>query len=98
MHGATSVVTMVNAINAVTSNLAVIIGKNEVRFVLTQALRKAADSYPHLASLKIHPEAASLDVRYASPEFSASDKSGKALEQLMRIFLDIASKSQKLFD
>jgi hypothetical protein len=98
LHGATSVVTMVNAINAVTSNLAVIIGKNEVRFVLTQALRKAADSYPHLASLKIHPEAASLDVRYASPEFSASDKSGKALEQLMRIFLDIASKSQKLFD
>jgi hypothetical protein len=98
MHGPTQVVNTVNAINAVTSNLASILGKNEVRFVLSQALKKAADSYPHLASLKVHPEAATLDVRFANPEFSSSEKTVKSLETLMRIFLDIASKSQKLID
>lgn len=95
LHGPTQVVATLNAINAVTSNLAVILGKNEVRYVLAQALRKAADSNPHLASIKIHPEAATLDARYASPEFSASEKTGKSLEMLMRIFLDVASKTQK---
>jgi CRP/FNR family cyclic AMP-dependent transcriptional regulator len=98
LHGPTAVVTTVNAINAVTSNLGLVLGKNEVRYILQQALKKAADKNPHLASLKIHPEAATLDVRYASPEFSASDKTAKSLEVLMRIFLDIASKTQKLID
>lgn len=98
MHGPTQVVSSVNAINAVTSNLATILGKNEVRFVLSQALKKAADSHPHLASLKVHPDAATLDVRFANPEFSSSDKTVKSLETLMRIFLDIASKSQRLID
>lgn len=98
MHGPAQVVNAVNSINGVTSNLASIIGKNEVRFVLSQALKKAADTHPHLASLKVHPDAATLDVRYANPEFSSSDKTVKSLENLMRIFLDIASKSQKLID
>lgn len=83
MHGPTQVVSTVNSINAVTSNLAGIIGKNEVRFVLSQALKKAADSHPHLASLKVHPEAATLDVRYANPEFSSSKQTVKSLETLI---------------
>jgi hypothetical protein len=98
LHGPTQVVSTINSINAVTSNLGTILGKNEVRFVLSQALKKAADTHPHLASLKVHPEAATLDVRGANPEFSSSDKTVKSLEILMRIFLDIASKSQKLID
>jgi hypothetical protein len=98
MQGPAQVVSTVNAINAVTSNLASILGKNEVRFVLGQALKKAADSYPHLASLKIHPESATLDVRYANPEFSSSEKTVRSLEFLMRVFLDLSSKSQRLID
>lgn len=98
VHGPTQVVSAVNAINAVTSNMATILGKNEVRFVLGQALRKAADTHPHLASLKVHPDAATLDVRFANPEFSSSEKTVKSLEMLMRIFIDIASKSQRLID
>lgn len=98
MHGPAQVVNTVNSINLVTSNLANILGKNEVRYVLQQALRKAADSNPQLASLKIHPEQATLDVRFANPEFSSSEKTVKSLESLMRIFLDIASKSQKLIE
>lgn len=98
IHGPTQVVATVTAINNVTSNLSNIFGKNEVRYLLNQALRKASDTNPHLASLKIHPEAATLDVRYASPEFSGSEKTVKSLEHLMRIFIDIASKSQKLID
>jgi hypothetical protein len=98
MQGPAQVVSTVNAINAVTSNLATILGKNEVRYVLQQALKKAADSYPHLASLKIHPDAATLDVRYANPEFSSSEKTVRSLEFLMRIFLDLASKSQRLIE
>lgn len=98
LAGPTQVVSVVNSINAVTSNLASIIGKNEVRFVLSQALKKAADTNPHLASLKVHPDAATLDVRQATPEFSSSKQTTKSLETLMRIFLDLASKSQKLID
>lgn len=98
VHGPTQVVTAVNSINAVTANLANILGKNEVRFVLQQALRKASDSNPALGSLKVHGEQPTLDVRAASPEFSGSDKTVKSLEMLMRIFLDIASKSQKLIE
>jgi Cyclic nucleotide-binding domain/Domain of unknown function (DUF4388) len=98
LHGPTQVVSMVNAINAVTSNLSLVLGKNEVRYILGQALKKAADSNPHLASLKIHPDASTLDVRYASPEFSASAKTAKSLEMLMRIFIDMTAKTQKLVD
>ncbi|HEY9790835.1 MAG TPA: cyclic nucleotide-binding domain-containing protein [Candidatus Obscuribacterales bacterium] len=98
LHGPTQVVSMVNAINAVTSNLAVVLGKNEVRYILQQALRKAADRNAHLASIKIHPEAVSLDVRYATPEFSASEKTTKSLEQLMRIFIELAAKTQQLVE
>ena len=98
LHGPTQVVSSVNSINAVTVNLANIFGKNEVRYILNQSLRKASDTYPHLSSLKIHPEAATLDVRYASPEFSGSEKTVKSLEHLMRIFIEIASKSQKLIE
>lgn len=98
MAGPAQVVSTVNSINAVTSNLANILGKNEVRFVLGQALKKAADSYPTLASLKLHPEAAALDVRFANEEFSSSDKTIRSLEFLMRIFLDLASKSQRLIE
>lgn len=96
LHGPSQVVAKVNAINAVTSNLGLVLGKNEVRFVLSQALKKAADANPHLASLKINQETACLDVRQASPEFSASKDTVRSLEYLMRVFLDIASKSQKL--
>lgn len=98
MQGPAQVVNTVNSINLVTSNLANILGKNEVRFVLGQALKKAADSYPHLASLKIHPEAATLDLRNATPEFSSSDRTVRSLEFLMRVFLDLSSKSQKLIE
>jgi hypothetical protein len=98
LHGPTQVVARVNAINAITSNLGLIFGKNEVRYVLAQALKKAADSHPQLASLKINNETASLDVRQASPEFSASKDTIKSLEYLMRVFLDIASKSQKMVE
>lgn len=98
VHGPVAVVSAVNSINGVCTNLANILGKNEVRYVLGQALRKAADTHPALASLKIHPEQPTLDVRYATPEFSSSDKTIKSLENLMRIFLDVASKSQKLVE
>jgi hypothetical protein len=92
------VVNTVNAINAVTVNMATVLGKNEVRFFLNQALKKAAETHPHLGSLRVHPEVATLDLRNASPEFSKAESSVASLQQLMRIFIDIAARSQKIMD
>ncbi len=89
------VVSAVNALNAVTLNLGRILGNNEVRFVLSQALARAAEEYRHLASLRVNPEIPTLDLRGASAEFSQSESNVKALEFLARTFIEMAARTHK---
>lgn len=87
-----SVAPIFSAFNLITANLAVILGKQEVRAVLTAALAQSAKKYPLLSSLKVHAEAATLDLRSASPEVSQSKNSRESIEDLTMIFLRLCSQ------
>ncbi len=88
-------VTMVNSINSIMLNLSAITSKNEVRFVLNQALAKAAQKFPALSSLTVQADSASLDVRNVAPELSEGEMGLLALEHVMRTFIDISATMQK---
>lgn len=90
-----SFVNMVNAINGVMYNLVKLTSKNEVRFVLNQALAKASQKYPALSNLSVQTDSASLDVRNVSPELGEGEQGMLALEHLMRTFIDISAQMQK---
>jgi CRP-like cAMP-binding protein len=87
-----SVAPIFGALNQVTTGLSLILGKDQVRAALTQALAYSSKKHPLLASLKIHPETATLDLRSAAPEVSQSKTSRESLEDLTSTFLKLASQ------
>lgn len=93
--GVKNFVTMVNAINSIMRNLTDIMTKNEVRFVLNQALSTASHKFPALNTLSVQSDSTSLDVRNVAPELSEGEMGVLALECLMRTFIDIQAQMQK---
>ncbi len=90
-----SVAPIFSALNLATSNLALILGKEEIRDALIEALEQSSKRFKVLASLKIHPEAATLDLRSALPEVSQSKNSRESLEDLAATFLKIAAEKKR---
>lgn len=80
------------ALNTAAANLALILGKEEVHAALVAALSQSSRKYPLLASLKVHPESAALDLRDALPEVSQSKTTKTSLEELTTTFLRLASQ------
>lgn len=80
------------ALNTAAANLALILGKDEVHAALVAALSQSSRKYPLLASLKVHPESAALDLRDALPEVSQSKTTKASLEELTTTFLRLASQ------
>lgn len=87
-----SVAPIFAALNLITSNLGLILGKEVVRHALVTALAQSSKKYPLLDSLKVHPETATLDLRSASPAVSQSKTSRESLEDLTTTFLRLAAQ------
>ncbi|GEM_PF-1293563 len=87
-----SVAPLVEALNMVSANLAPILGKDQTRNALVKSLVEASQSYPILASLKVHPDNATLDVRSAGPELSQSKQAKEAIRRLAQTFLRLSSE------
>ncbi|MBI4533935.1 MAG: cyclic nucleotide-binding domain-containing protein [Candidatus Melainabacteria bacterium] len=83
---------LINAINAIVSNLGHVLGAETTHLLLTQALKEATTKYSNLASLKIHPHTGTLDLRAASPDVSQSETSAEALRCLTLTFLRLAGQ------
>ncbi|HEY9871618.1 MAG TPA: cyclic nucleotide-binding domain-containing protein [Candidatus Obscuribacterales bacterium] len=91
-HKPSEVAAIVSAINAISLNLATIMGAARVRAVLGQALEQSSRRYSNLTSLKLNSETVTLDVRLAKPDMSQSEASIESLEHLARTFLKLASE------
>ena len=89
------VAAVVDAVNAVTANLSRILDQDQMRQLLTTALREAAEKYPSLRSLRVHPETVTLDLRSATPEVSQSSSSIMGLEYLILTFLRRVTEVKK---
>lgn len=85
---------IVNAFNAVTTNLGLVYGKMEVRMLLMEALKKASKLFPVLAGLRVHVDTPCLDLRGASAEFSGSANSIGAILLVSNLFLELLIKMQ----
>ncbi len=90
-----SVAPIFAALNLAAANLALILGKEDLRKALCAALAQSAQRYPLLSSLKVHTDAATLDLRSALPEVSQSRASVESLEDLTITFLRLASQIKK---
>ncbi len=91
-HRPSEVAAVLVAINAVSLNLATILGAEKVHRVLSQALQESARLYSNLSSLKLNPGSVSLDMRQARPDVSQSEASLESLQHLTRTFLKLAGE------
>ena len=91
-HKPSDVAAVLNAINAISSNLVTVLGAEKVQRVLSQALKESTMLYSNLSSLKLNPGTATLDMRQARPDVSQSEASRESLEHLTRSFLKLAGE------
>jgi hypothetical protein len=85
----TKLATTLYALNMVASNLSNIITADIVQTCLDEALHESVKKYPQMNCLKVHRGGNALDVRGATPEFSARSDSTVALNFFTRRFLQL---------
>ncbi len=85
----TKLSTTLYALNMVAANLSSIVSTDIVQTCLDEALHEAVKKYPQMSCLKIHRGGKTLDVRGATPEFSARSDSTLALTFFTKRFLQL---------
>ena len=93
---ASQIATVLSAMNAISSNMANLLGRDRIRQILQQSLEESTRKYSNLQSLKVNPETVTLDVRSAAPDISSSATILKSLEYLTLTFLQMAVEGHKV--
>ena len=88
-------ITIVNGINSVTSSLSALLGRDQVRRYLHQALSDAGNKYEALKCLSLNPDRPIFDLNSESLPEDSLDSFLKGSEQLFYVFLALVSESHK---
>ncbi len=88
-------ITIINGINSVTSSLSALLGRDQVRRYLHQALSDAGNKFDALKCLSLNPDRPIFDLNSEALPDDSLDSFLKGTEQLFYVFLSLVSESHK---